>query len=180
MLICGERRWRAARLAGLATLPCVIVEGELAPGELLALQLIENALREDLRPIEQARSYRTLMDANGWSTHRLAQELAIEADAPQQIEQVQEAVSSGGGSKAQQIAISSFGGTTAFALGCVLVGYLEFRNRRLNGPEEVNEGLGIRVIGTLPSLTSRHALDPLHPIVAQLTESIDGVRTGWP
>jgi capsular exopolysaccharide synthesis family protein len=59
----------------------------------------------------------------------------------------------------------------------VLIGYLEFRNRRLNGPEEVNEGLGIRVIGTLPSLSSRYALDPLHPIVAQLTESIDGVRT---
>lgn len=78
VLICGERRWRAAQLAGLATLPCVIVEGELSPGELLALQLIENALREDLRPIEQARAYRTLMEANGWSTHRLAQELAID------------------------------------------------------------------------------------------------------
>jgi capsular exopolysaccharide synthesis family protein len=57
------------------------------------------------------------------------------------------------------------------------VGYLEFRNRRLNGPSQVDEGLGIRVIGTLPSLSSRKALDPSHPIVAQLTESIDGVRT---
>jgi capsular exopolysaccharide synthesis family protein len=57
------------------------------------------------------------------------------------------------------------------------IGYLEFRNRRLIGPDEVDEGLGIRVVGTLPGLSSRKALDPAHPIVAQLTESIDGVRT---
>ena len=44
-------------------------------------------------------------------------------------------------------------------------------------PSEVDEGLGIRVVGTLPALSSRKALDPNHPIVAQLTESIDGVRT---
>ena len=48
---------------------------------------------------------------------------------------------------------------------------------RLDGPEQVDEGLGIRVVGTLPSLSSRKALDPSHPVVAQLTESIDGVRT---
>jgi capsular exopolysaccharide synthesis family protein len=106
-----------------------------------------------------------------------AQSLQIEKNAPQQIVKLQGAIASGVSSKAQQIAISSVGGLAAFALGCIAVGYLEFRSRRLNGPEEVNEGLGIRVIGTLPSLSSRHALDPLHPIVAQLTESIDGVRT---
>jgi capsular exopolysaccharide synthesis family protein len=103
--------------------------------------------------------------------------LEIEAQAPQQIEQVQKAVGSPGNSKAQQITISAMGGMMAFALSCLAVGYVEFRNRRLDGPEQVDEGLGIRVIGTLPSLSSRHALDPAHPIVAQLTESIDGVRT---
>jgi capsular exopolysaccharide synthesis family protein len=106
-----------------------------------------------------------------------AQSMLIEDKAPAQIELVQPAVPTSGATKTQQIAISSIGGALAFALGCVLVGYLEFRSRRLNGPEEVNEGLGIRVIGTLPSLSSRQALDPAHPIVAQLTESIDGVRT---
>ncbi len=106
-----------------------------------------------------------------------SQSLEIEENAPQQIEQVQQAVASKTSSAMQQYAISTIGGLAAFALGCVAVGYLEFRSRRLNGPEEVNEGLGIRVIGTLPSLSSRHALDPAHPIVAQLTESIDGVRT---
>jgi capsular exopolysaccharide synthesis family protein len=100
----------------------------------------------------------------------------IEAQAPPQISLLQGAVLSKGNSKAQQATISTFGGLGAFAATCFGIGYLEFRNRRLNGPDQVDEGLGIRVIGTLPSL-SRYALDPMHPIVAQLTESIDGVRT---
>lgn len=77
VLIMGERRWRAARMAGLASLSCVIADAPASEGELLALQLIENALREDLRPIEQARAFRTLMDCNGWSARELARELAI-------------------------------------------------------------------------------------------------------
>jgi ParB family chromosome partitioning protein len=77
VLVCGERRWRAATMAGLTTVSCIIADGPADPAELLALQLVENLIREDLRPIEQARAFRTLMDANGWSTHQLARELAI-------------------------------------------------------------------------------------------------------
>ena len=77
VLICGERRWRAARMAGLSTLTCVVAEGTLDAGELLALQLVENCVREDLQPIEQARAYRALIDRTGWSGNRLAQELGI-------------------------------------------------------------------------------------------------------
>jgi ParB family chromosome partitioning protein len=78
VIICGERRWRAAALAGLATMSCVIEERPLDAGELLALQLVENALREDLRPIEQARAYKALMDRNGWSLRQVAAELAVD------------------------------------------------------------------------------------------------------
>jgi ParB family chromosome partitioning protein len=77
MIVCGERRWRAAELAGLSTMSCVIVDGPLSPSELIALQLVENMLREDLRPIEQARGFKSLMDANGWSGNQLAKELGI-------------------------------------------------------------------------------------------------------
>lgn len=77
ILLAGERRWRAARLAGLSTMTAMVVEGELDAGERLAIQLIENCLREDLRPIEQARAYRRLMDLHGWSGNQLAKELAI-------------------------------------------------------------------------------------------------------
>lgn len=77
VLICGERRWRAAKLAGLATMSCVVTEGPIDAAELLALQLIENCLREDLRPIEQARAYQSLMDRNGWSGNQVAKALGI-------------------------------------------------------------------------------------------------------
>lgn len=77
VLIAGERRWRAAAKAGLPAVPCVIHEGPIGSGELLALQLIENLLREDLKPIEQARGYRRLMETNDWSANRLAKELHL-------------------------------------------------------------------------------------------------------
>ena len=72
---------------------------------------------------------------------------------------------------------SAWAASAAFALTCFGIAYLEFRNRRLDGPEQVDEGLGIRVVGTLPALSARKMLDPDHPVVAQLTESIDSVRT---
>lgn len=81
LIIAGERRWRAAMLAGISTLSCVVHEGEVEPTELLALQLVENALREDLRPIEQAKAYRRLMEAHGWSGNQLAKELSVDQAA---------------------------------------------------------------------------------------------------
>jgi ParB family chromosome partitioning protein len=77
VLICGERRWRAARIAGMTTMTCVVTEGPIDAGELLALQLVENCLREDLQPIEQARAFKALMDRNGWSGNQTAKALGI-------------------------------------------------------------------------------------------------------
>jgi ParB family chromosome partitioning protein len=77
VILAGERRWRAARMAGLEKLACVIHEGALTAEEKLAMQLVENALRADLKPVEQARAYRRLMDARGYSTRDLAAELHI-------------------------------------------------------------------------------------------------------
>jgi ParB family chromosome partitioning protein len=75
-IICGERRWRAARRAGLTTMTAIVVDEPIDPAELLSIQLIENALREDLKPMEQARAFRALMDRNGWSARQVARELA--------------------------------------------------------------------------------------------------------
>jgi ParB family chromosome partitioning protein len=80
-IICGERRFRAATRAGLATLSCVVADEPVDAGELLSLQLIENCLREDLKPIEQARAFRALMDRNGWSGHQAAKELGVPQSA---------------------------------------------------------------------------------------------------
>lgn len=103
--------------------------------------------------------------------------LDIDAGAPPQIHQVQPAEITPNINTTQHYAIAALGGMTGFALTCLGIAFMEFRHRKLNGPEDVHEGLGIRVVGTLPCLSSRKALDPTHPIVAQLTDSIDGVRT---
>ena len=77
VILVGERRWRAAQMAGFTSLSCIIVEGELSEPERLSIQLVENALREDLKPLEQAKAYRTLMEAHDWSGNQLAKELHI-------------------------------------------------------------------------------------------------------
>jgi ParB family transcriptional regulator, chromosome partitioning protein len=76
-IVAGERRWRAAIMAGKATITCVIVEGEMTESEILHDQLVENCLRANLQPVEQAKAFKTLMDAKDWNAARLAEELHI-------------------------------------------------------------------------------------------------------
>src|SRR5918994_6231174 len=69
-LIAGERRWRAARLAGLSRVPVVVKE---VPDEsLLEIALIENIQREDLNPIEEAQAYKKLIETVGLTQEALA------------------------------------------------------------------------------------------------------------
>ena len=77
LILTGQRRWRAAMLAGMESLQAVVVERELTPAEILQEQLVENCLREDLQPIEQAHAFRVLMDTNGWSARKVADELNL-------------------------------------------------------------------------------------------------------
>ena len=62
-IIAGERRWRAARMAGLSEIPAVIIEAD--DKKVMELALIENLQRQDLNPVEEAMGYRTLMDSYG-------------------------------------------------------------------------------------------------------------------
>jgi ParB family chromosome partitioning protein len=75
VLITGERRWRAAKIAGLPAIAAIIHEGELTDSQLLVIQLADH--HEPLKPIEQARAFRSLMDRNGWTTRQLVEELNI-------------------------------------------------------------------------------------------------------
>ncbi len=70
-IIAGERRWRAARLAGLSEVPAIVIEAD--DRKTTELSLIENLQREDLDPIEEAEGYKTLMDS-----YQLTQEEAAE------------------------------------------------------------------------------------------------------
>ncbi|HEY1456730.1 MAG TPA: ParB/RepB/Spo0J family partition protein [Candidatus Dormibacteraeota bacterium] len=73
-LIAGERRWRAARLAGLSAVPAVVRSGS-AEQEQLVLGLIENLQRTDLDPIEEARGLRRLIDEFGLTHEEIGQRL---------------------------------------------------------------------------------------------------------
>ena len=72
-IIAGERRWRAAKLAGLSEVPAVIIEAD--DRTVMELGLIENLQREDLNPIEEANGYRTLMDEYGLTQEEVAQQV---------------------------------------------------------------------------------------------------------
>jgi len=70
-IIAGERRWRAAKLAGLSEVPAVIIEAD--DRKVMELGLIENLQREDLNPMEEAMGYRTLMEEYGLTQEETAQ-----------------------------------------------------------------------------------------------------------
>src|SRR5437667_1181978 len=70
-LIAGERRWRAARQAGLEHIPAVVRDATDAQS--LELALVENLLREDLNPMEEAEAYQRLLAEFGWTQEELAQ-----------------------------------------------------------------------------------------------------------
>ena len=69
-IVAGERRWRAAQMAGLADVPAVV--RECSDREAAAVALIENIQREDLNPIEEAQGYRTLAGEFGLTHQELA------------------------------------------------------------------------------------------------------------
>ena len=70
-IIAGERRWRAAKLAGLHEVPAVIIEAD--DRTVMELGLIENLQREDLNPIEEAGGYQTLMQEYGLTQEEVSQ-----------------------------------------------------------------------------------------------------------
>jgi len=73
-IIAGERRWRAARLAGLTRVPVVIKEA--TPQEMLELALIENIQRADLNPIEEALAYSALIEEYGMTQEAVARQVS--------------------------------------------------------------------------------------------------------
>ena len=69
-IIAGERRWRAARMAGLSEVPVVVVEAD--DRKAMELALIENLQRQDLNPVEEALGYRSLMEDFGMTQEEAA------------------------------------------------------------------------------------------------------------
>ncbi|MBS6367489.1 MAG: ParB/RepB/Spo0J family partition protein, partial [Clostridiales bacterium] len=70
-IIAGERRWRAARQAGLTEVPAIVLEAD--DRTVMELALIENLQRSDLSPIEEAQGYRVLMEEYGLTQEQAAE-----------------------------------------------------------------------------------------------------------
>jgi ParB/RepB/Spo0J family partition protein len=92
-LVAGERRWRAARRAGLTTIPALVEE--LDDDTAMEIAVIENLQREDLSPLEEATMYEKMVTEHGYSIRKLAQKLGKDkgylenrlrlANAPEEI-----------------------------------------------------------------------------------------------
>jgi ParB family chromosome partitioning protein len=95
-LVAGERRWRAAKEAGLATIPALVEE--LDDDTALEISIIENLQREDLSPLDEASMYDRMIHEHGYSVRKLAQKLGKDkgylenrlrlADAPPEVRQL--------------------------------------------------------------------------------------------
>ena len=95
-LVAGERRWRASREAGLATIPALVEE--LDDDTSLEIAIIENLQREDLSPLEEATMYDRMVREHGYSIRKLAEKLGKDkgylenrlrlADAPEEIREL--------------------------------------------------------------------------------------------
>lgn len=73
-IVAGERRWRAARQAGLATVPCIVRDMDMI--RQMEVSLIENLQREDLNPMEEAAAIRALMQQCGYTQETVAARLS--------------------------------------------------------------------------------------------------------
>lgn len=76
-LIAGERRFRAAKIAGLQKVPVVVIE--TTPQGMLEMSIVENVQREDLNPIERALAYKRLIDEFGLGTNEVAKRVGKSA-----------------------------------------------------------------------------------------------------
>ena len=95
-LIAGERRWRASKAAGLATIPALVEE--IDDDTALEISIIENLQREDLSPLDEAAMYDRMVREHGYSVRRLAQKLGKDkgylenrlrlADAPPEVREL--------------------------------------------------------------------------------------------
>jgi capsular exopolysaccharide synthesis family protein len=82
--------------------------------------------------------------------------LEVEVDAPERVVKMEDTVVLFESNHSKQILIGGFSGVVALAMVMLLFGFVEFRQRRINSPEELTSKVGIRVMGTLPDYAYRH------------------------
>jgi ParB family chromosome partitioning protein len=143
-LIAGERRWRAAQLAGLERIPAVVREVD-SDNDRLALALIENLLREDLTPIEEARAFHHLRSESGLSQEEIAGRIGKDRSTvanslrllqlPLAVQELVDAGALSGGHARALVALGDAGRQEETAKRCVAGGWsVRELERRLRPP----------------------------------------------
>ena len=77
LIVYGHRRFRASKLAGLNTVPCIFIDDDVDEPTIRVRQLVENCQREDLAPMEMAEAIDSLASLTKWSNRRIAEELGF-------------------------------------------------------------------------------------------------------
>jgi len=166
-LIAGERRVRAARLAGLASIPAIV--RDVASAEAFELALVENIQREDLDALEEAEAYRRLMELRGYTQEQLARRVGKDrstvANALRLLtlpEHLREALTDGSLSPGHARALLS---VEEDAARDVL--FREVVEQRLSVRQAEHRARDLKPArGQAAALPRRHALSPLHDAVA--------------
>ena len=77
VMVCGERRYRALKLAGMATMAVRVIRGPLSPGQMLQINLAENIQRASLNPIERGKAFRRLMQLEDLNATEVAARMNV-------------------------------------------------------------------------------------------------------
>ena len=170
-IVAGERRFRAARLAGLTSVPCIV--RDFTPQEQMEAALIENIQREDLNAIEEAAAVRQLMDRCGYTQEKAAKRLGKSRPAVANLLRLlslPEAV------KAQVTA-----GKLSAGHARVLAGLEDERLQLALAERTVQEGLSVRALEKLaaqPAPMTREKPEP-RPLPLELQDMESRLRDAF-
>jgi ParB family chromosome partitioning protein len=168
-LIVGERRWRAARAAGLHSIPAVVADA--APHDRLELAIVENVQRQDLNPIELAHAYKALAEA-GATQEEIGRKVSKDRSSVANHLRLLEL------SREIQQDVEEDRLTMGHAKALLQVTNPErrhhLRNRALRDQLSVRETeeLGREIAGPAPSRRARPAKPPPEPLMRDLVETL--------
>ncbi len=168
-IVAGERRFRAARLAGLTSVPCIV--RDFTPQEQMEAALIENIQREDLNAIEEAAAVRQLMDRCGYTQEKAAKRLGKSRPA---VANLLRLLSLPETVKAQVTA-----GKLSAGHARVLAGLEDERLQLALAERTVQEGLSVRALEKLAAQPMPRAKPEPRPLPLELQDMESRLRDAF-
>jgi len=146
-IVAGERRFRAAQMAGLAEVPAVV--RNVPDDQMLELALVENLQREDLDPIEKAESFKAYLESTGRTQAAAAERLGLDRSTVANMIRLLELP--------QEVQAMVRGGLLAMGHARALLALEDAKRQTLLAERAVREGLSVREVERLASSTTPRA-----------------------